>query len=117
MPPSWHDASGAQGHGAQVATSAATNPCRSLNTYRIPRVTVTPPPHPENVVVRICSKNRSSYTYNWVRVRYNALIAPLNERRLMVQDPFPEPGPDGEEPGSSPLPPEAEGTGPGDDWE
>ena len=35
----------------------------------------------------------------------------------MVQDPFPEPGPDGEEPGSSPLPPEAEGTGPGDDWE
>ena len=35
----------------------------------------------------------------------------------MPQDPFPEPGPDGEEPASSPLPPAAEdGPGP-DDWD
>ena len=31
----------------------------------------------------------------------------------MPQDPFPDPGPDGEEPGSSPLPPAAEEDGPG----
>ena len=35
----------------------------------------------------------------------------------MPQDLFPDRGPDGEEPGSSPLPPAAEGTGPEDDWE
>jgi hypothetical protein len=35
----------------------------------------------------------------------------------MPQDLFPEPGPDGEEPGSSPPPPATEGTGPEDDWE
>ena len=39
----------------------------------------------------------------------------LNEGRLMPQDLFPDPGPDGEEPGSSPLPPAAgEGLGPED---
>jgi uncharacterized protein DUF222 len=35
----------------------------------------------------------------------------------MPQDPFPDPGPDGEEPDGSALPPAAEGTGPEDDWE
>jgi hypothetical protein len=35
----------------------------------------------------------------------------------MPQDPFPQPEPDGEEPGISPLPPAAEGTGPEDGWE
>ena len=35
----------------------------------------------------------------------------------MPQDPFPLPPGDAEEPGSSPLPPEAEGTGPDDGWE
>jgi len=35
----------------------------------------------------------------------------------MVQNPFPEPGPDGEEPEGSPLPPAAEGTGPEDGWD
>ena len=33
----------------------------------------------------------------------------------MSQHPFPDSGPDGEEPGSSPLPPAAEGTGSGGD--
>jgi hypothetical protein len=35
----------------------------------------------------------------------------------MPQDPFPQPEPDGEERGSSPLPPAAEGTGPDDGWD
>ena len=33
----------------------------------------------------------------------------------MPQDPFPDPGPDGEEPDGSPLPPAAEGDGSGDE--
>lgn len=35
----------------------------------------------------------------------------------MPQHPFPEPGPDAEEPGGSPLPPAAEEGGPEGDWE
>ena len=35
----------------------------------------------------------------------------------MPQDLFPDPGPDGEEPDGSPLPPAAEGTGPAEEWE
>jgi hypothetical protein len=38
-----------------------------------------------------------------------------NGRWFMRQDPFPDPGPDGEKPDHSPLPPAAEGDGPADD--
>ena len=44
------------------------------------------------------------------------LMSLVNEGQLMIQDPLPDRGPDGEEPDDSPLPPEAEDAGPENEW-